>query len=131
MVESLMFWKSRFRHVRRPWKMFCLEFLMALAKSSESPLQNELKIFVDDQKLKKLCVSTLFESAHVFLLAFCHIEPSVLRIRFFWSHHSNFFFKAPLKKIRTTRSLFCSRDYNDLIFFHGRWFFRHVFFPVW
>ena len=44
--------------------MFCLKFLMALAKSSESPLQNELKIFVDDQKLKKLCVST-FESAHV------------------------------------------------------------------
>ena len=33
--------------------MFCLKFLMALTKSSESPLQNELKIFVDDQKLKK------------------------------------------------------------------------------
>ena len=34
---------------------------MALAKSSESPLQNELKIFVDDQKLKKLCVSTRYQ----------------------------------------------------------------------
>ena len=36
---------------------------MTPTKSSESPLQNKLKIFVDDQKLKKLCVST-FESAH-------------------------------------------------------------------
>jgi len=41
--------------------MFCLKFPMALAKSSESPLQNRLKIFVDDQKLEKLCVSR-FES---------------------------------------------------------------------
>ena len=55
---------------------------MTFTKSSESPLQNMLKIFVDDQKLKKLCVST-FESALVQLLVFCHIEPSALRIRFF------------------------------------------------
>ena len=37
---------------------------MALAKSSESPLQNDLKIFVDDQKLKKLCVR-IFKSPTV------------------------------------------------------------------
>ena len=55
---------------------------MTFTKSSESLLQNMLEIFVGDQKLKKLCVST-FESAHVFLLVFCHIEPSALRIRFF------------------------------------------------
>ena len=89
---------------------------MTRFKSSESPLQNMLKIFVDDQKLKKLCVST-FESAHVFLLAFCHIEPSALRIRFFWSHHSNFFSNAPLKKVKTPTSFFCSRGCNDLNFF--------------
>ena len=52
-----------------------------------------------------------------FLLAFCHIEPSALRIRFFWSHHSNFFSKAPLKKVKTPTSFFCSRGCNDLNFF--------------
>ena len=109
----------RFRHVRGPWIIVCQKFrnnIMTFTKSSESPLQNMLKIFVDDQKLKKLCVST-FESAHVFLLAFCHIEPSALRIRFFWSHHSNFFSKAPLKKVKTPTSFFCSRGCNDLNFF--------------
>ena len=50
---------------------------MKFTKSSESLLQNMLKMFVDDQKLKKLCVST-FESALVQLLVFCHIEPSAL-----------------------------------------------------
>ena len=112
----------RFRHIRGPWIIVCQEFrnnitwIITFTKSSESPLQNELKIFVDDQKLKKLCVST-FESAHVFLLAFCHIEPSALRIRFFWSHHSNFFSKAPLKKVKTPTSFFCSRGCNGLNFF--------------
>ena len=132
-TSTIPYWKSRFRHVRGSWRIVCKRFrkkIMTPTKSSESPLQNKLKIFVDDQKLKKLCVST-FESAHVFLLAFCHIEPSALRIRFFWSHHSNFFFKAPLKKVKTSRSLFCSRDYNDLIFFHERWFFCVIFFSVW
>ena len=41
---------------------------MALAKSSESPLQNRLKIFVDDQKLKKLCVSTRLNNS---LMKYC------------------------------------------------------------
>ena len=109
----------RFRHVRGPWIIVCQKFrnnIMTFTKSSESPLQNMLKIFVDDQKLKKLCVST-FESAHVFLLAFCHIGPLALWIRFFWSHHSNFFSKAPLKKVKTPTSFFCSRGCNDLNFF--------------
>ena len=74
--------KNTFQTCQKTMKNSFLKFSMTLFKSSESPLQNMLKIFVDDQKLKKLCVST-FESAHVFLLAFCHIEPSALRIRFF------------------------------------------------
>ena len=89
---------------------------MTRFKSSESPLQNMLKIFVDDQKLEKLCVST-FESVHVFLLAFCHIEPRRSKFDFFDHTTLPFFLKAPLKKVKTWRSLFCSRDYNDLIFF--------------
>ena len=54
---------------------------MTFTKSSESPLQKMLKMFVDDQQLKMLYVST-FESALVQLLVFCHIELSALRIRF-------------------------------------------------
>ena len=94
-----------------------------------------LNFFVDNEKLKKLCVST-FESALAelfFLLAFCHIESSALWHSIFSikklknSIPPNFFSKSPLKKLKTRTSLSRSHGYNDPFFLLKRWNFSKFF----
>ena len=60
---------------------------MSLTKISESPLQNTLKIFIDDQELKKLCVrktkkkltSNMYGNASTLYETFRHTLNLLLR----------------------------------------------------